>query len=120
MEQSLIEAQKAVTRRDKMVKLVNGKLFDEIIQDGYFRDEAARLATALTNPSMQDDIDQRNLIEMTKAIGHIQNWILNVTREGNTAEMQIEEWKKEEIEKSKIIDVEMEVDPITGDEFEVK
>lgn len=119
MEQGLLEAQSAVKLRDELAEMYGTPTFKEVFLEGYFKEEPARIAQALTNPSMQDDVDQRNLDEMLRAIGHMQNYLLNLTREGNTAEMQIEEWKNEEIKAAQSIGKKMEVDPITGDEYEV-
>lgn len=120
MEQlGMEESRAAVTLRDELQEMYSHPTFKKIFLDGYFTDEPARIAQALTNPSMQDEVDQRCLGEMIRGIGHTQNYLLEVVRLGNTAQLQIEE-ADEEAKQELIKEAqEIEIDPITGEEIVV-
>lgn len=120
MEVTIEEAQKIIDRRDRMTKLVSGRDFKVLFTNGYFKDEAARIAGALTNPEMMDDIDQRELFSQVKAIGHVQNYILQVKLEGDNMERALKQHYEDELEKERRANLTIEVDPITGEEIEVK
>ena len=121
MEAMTVEdAQKFVDRRDRLTELLNTDIFKEIFTEGYFRDEAARLAQAITNPGMQDDIDQREIEGQIRAIGHVQNFLLTIKQQGDAKETALTEHAEEELERQIQAEKVMEIDPITGDEYEVK
>lgn len=114
------DAQALVDDRDELAKLLKNKIFKKFIGEGYFKTEAARLANASTNPEMMDEIDQREIFSMLKGIGHLQNFILEVKRKGDNAERAIKEELERQLEEERRSNIEIEIDPITGDEIEVK
>ena len=113
------DAKKVIKLRDDLQKLFKHPTFKKVVVDGYFKNEPARIAQALTNPSMQDETDQRSLSEMLRGVGHFNNYLLNVIREGNTVEIQLEEHMKELEEEARLAETQTLTDPITGDEIEV-
>lgn len=124
---TLEDAQKFVDKRDRLTAFLLSDDFKEFFQEGYFEKEASRLAQAITNPNMQDDIDQREIDGQFRAIGHVQNYLLTIKQQGDAKEHAIKEHEDElarlEAERNqKMIDEAktMEVDPITGEEYEVK
>lgn len=114
------QAQEQVKDRDELAELLKNRRFKKFFIDGYFRDEAARLADASTNPEMMDDIDQREIFSMVKAIGHMKNYMLTIKQTGDRAEMAIKEEAERVIEEERRANMTIEVDPITGEEIEVK
>ena len=114
------DAKKAIKFRDDLQKLFKHPTFKKAIVEGYFKSEPARIAQALTNPSMQDEVDQRSLNEMLRGVGHLNNFLLNIIREGNTIEIQLEEHKAQVEEEARLAEMETVIDPITGDEIEVE
>ncbi len=60
----------------------NNKHFEKVIIDGYMRDEAARLAGMLAEPTMADEVNQRELMSAIKAIGHLRQYLINIRRTG--------------------------------------
>ena len=54
--------------------------FKTLIMEGYFKEEAARLAGLLADPSMADDINQREINSQLKALGHLRQYLMNVRR----------------------------------------
>ena len=113
------EAREIIKTKDDLEKLFKNAAFKKIISDGYFKDEAARIAQAITNPEMQDEVDQRSLDEMFRAIGHFNNYLLNVIQRGRETEIQLKEHEEEMLAAQKREDSTYEIDPITGDEIEV-
>lgn len=114
------EALADVKLRDDLIKMYKNPIFKKILVDGYFKKEPARLAQAITNPEMQDEVDQRSLNEMIRGIGHLQNYLLNITQGGNRAELLIEDHKQAIIDEQLAVEQEIEIDPITGDECVVE
>ncbi len=119
VEMTMEQAQEQVKDRDELAELLKNRRFKKFFVDGYFRDEAARLADASTNPEMMDDIDQREIFSMLKAIGHMKNYILTIKQTGDRAEAGIKEAAEQAIEEERRANIEIEIDPITGDEIEV-
>ena len=109
-----------IAMKDAILKMMATPEFILVFKDGYHRDEAARLAQAVTNPEMQDDVDQRCLREMLYAIGHSQNYLLNIVKEGRHLETQMKEAKEEAEQAALDAQKTFAVDDITGDEYEVK
>lgn len=124
MNDAVIEIDEAyalgrIKMKDAILAMMKTPEFILVFKDGYHRDEAARLAQATTNPEMQDEVDQRSLHEMICSIGHSQNYLLNIVKEGRHLESQMAEAKAEAAQAAIDADKTFEVDDITGDEFEV-
>lgn len=120
IEVSLEDAQKLIDRKTKLIKLQDNAIFKKIFVEGYFKDEAARIAQAITNPEMMDDIEQRELLSQLKAIGHMQNYMLTIRQAGTTMELALKEEEERKIQEELNANKVKEVDPITGEEFEVE
>ena len=114
---SVENAKEAIRRRDVVREFMKTEGFRQVIEEWYYKDEAARIAAGITNPEMQDEIDQRMLTEMFKAIGYLQQWILTIEQNGDGAEQALKQHEEEELEKQKMENAETEIDPITGDVF---
>ena len=124
MNDAVIEIDEAyalerIGMKDAILAMMKTPEFILIFKNGYHRDEAARLAQAITNPEMQDEVDQRSLHEMICSIGHSQNYLLNIVKEGRHLETQMVESRAEAAQAAIDAAKTFEVDDITGDEFEV-
>ena len=109
------EALKIIDKRDRLKAMYEETTFKEIIIEGYCKEEPARLAQALCNAEMQDEIDQRSLNEMIRGIGHFHNFLRNDVRQGNNIEVQLNEAEAEAQAELLREARTMEVYPITGD-----
>ena len=82
-------AQRIRVLRDNCVKLMDSKYFKDVIEDGYFKEEAARLVMAksyILNP------DQMILIDnMQYGIGALANFLESVMRRGSEMDTAIGE-----------------------------
>ncbi len=119
-QMTMEDAQKVVNKRDRLTALLSTDAFKEFFMEGYFKEEAARLAQAITHPGMQDEIDQREIDGQFRAIGHVQNYILTIKQMGDAKEQAIKDHLEEELERQISEEKVMEVDNITGDEYEIK
>ena len=125
---TLEEAKEAIELRDNLKVLYKEPTFKKVFIDGFMRDEPTRVAQALTNPEMQDEVNQRMLDEMLRSAGHLNNYLQHIIRVGNNIEIQLkdEEERKEQETKMKleaslredrIKSGEIEIDKITGEEI---
>jgi hypothetical protein len=75
--------------RDNCVKLMDSKYFKDVIEDGYFKEEAARLVMA---KSSNLNADQMKLIDnMQYGIGALANFLESVMRRGSEMDTAIGE-----------------------------
>lgn len=86
---SIDAARGAVTRKDKLVKLSQTDEFKEIFEDGYFRDEAARLVSLLSDPEFSAEDKQNELLNDMIGISSTRQYLMNVHRLGMSLERQI-------------------------------
>ena len=75
--------------RDNCVKLMDSKYFKDVIEDGYFKEEAARLVMA---KSSNLNADQMKLIDNKQyGIGALANFLESVMRRGSEMDTAIGE-----------------------------
>jgi hypothetical protein len=90
--------------RDNCVKLVENPLWKDVIDEGYFKEEAARLVMA---KSSNMNAEQKQLIDnMIYGVGALANWLESVIRRGSEMDQAIgeheetrEDLLKEEVSK---------------------
>ena len=90
--------------RDNCVKLIETPLWKDVIDEGYFKEEAARLVMA---KSSNMNADQKQLIDnMIYGVGALANWLESVIRRGSEMDQAIgeheetrEDLLKEEVSK---------------------
>tara|TARA_R110000787_G_scaffold185888_2_gene297479 strand:- start:1366 stop:1704 length:339 start_codon:yes stop_codon:yes gene_type:complete len=78
-------ADKMRSLRDSCAKLMKNKHFKDVIEIGYFKDEAARLVMAKSSPL--DDTQQKTIDGMIIGVGSLANYLNMVMRRG--ADMDI-------------------------------
>jgi len=85
-------AQRIRALRDNCAKLMKSKEFKDVIEEGYFKEEAARLVMAKS--SFMND-DQKQLIDnMIYGVGALKNWLESVMRRGDEMDQAIEGHEK--------------------------
>ena len=90
--------------RDNCVKLIETPLWKDVIDEGYFKEEAARLVMA---KSSNMNADQKQLIDnKIYGVGALANWLESVIRRGSEMDQAIgeheetrEDLLKEEVSK---------------------
>ncbi len=89
MEIESNECKKIQAQRDKCLVLMNSKSFQDVIEDGYFRDEAARLVMAKS--AELTDMQQKNIDCMILGIGGFHNYLNLILQRGRQADQQLED-----------------------------
>lgn len=90
VELSIEQAKKVIAAGDKALKLADNKLFKELVLDGYFVDEAARLAHLSADLSLT--VEQRaDVFDMIKAIGFTKAYLSMLVRRGEMAKRDLAE-----------------------------
>jgi hypothetical protein len=75
--------------RDNCVKLMDSPLWKDVIDEGYFKEEAARLVMA---KSSNMNADHKVLIDnMIYGIGALNNWLESVMRRGSEMDQALNE-----------------------------
>jgi hypothetical protein len=99
IEISLENAKKRVHLRDALIALTGNIAFKEIIQEGYFVNEASRLVLLKADPSMQDDESQTQIDNSILGVSYLRLYLHTIMRMGDTAEKAItdDEETREEI-----------------------
>jgi len=86
IELNIAEAKATVDRMKVLMKLVDNKGFQEIIEKGYFEAEAIRLVGAKASPALADDESQRELDRDIMAIGRLRQYFFAIVQQGRAAE----------------------------------
>ena len=73
-------ASKIRSIRDNCAKLMKNRNFKDVIEDGYFKEEAARLVMAKSAPLSEEQ--QRNIDGMIIGVGALANYLNMVMRRG--------------------------------------
>lgn len=90
IELSIEHAKATVARMKVFHKLVDNKDFQEIIETGYFEDEAVRLVGALASPAHSDEFNQEQMQKDISAIGRLRQYFFAIVQQGRAAEGAIE------------------------------
>lgn len=90
VELSIETAKEYLELFEEASKLPDNKSFKLVIMEGYFKEEAARLAGMLADPSMMDETNQRELMSMLKAIGHLKQYLLGIDKTGKMFKASLE------------------------------
>lgn len=90
---SIEQAESIVKTRDQIQKLFNNKLFKEIIVEGYFKDEAARLASIYNSPQL-DEKQNKEVHDQFAAIGSLRRYLNIKVMMGDSAETELADHKQ--------------------------
>jgi hypothetical protein len=101
MNMTMEEAKAALEAKEAMLRLLDNSDYKLVFEGAYFKDEAMRLPLALTNGEMQDEVDQRLLIEQVKAIGHTQVFVNSIFTKASVVKAGLEAAEKERVDAAK-------------------
>lgn len=90
IEISLEDAQANVALAEKLSRLHKNKDFQELIVEGYFRDEASRAVLLKADPEMCEDREQKQLNDIITSIGGLRQYFHKVFRLGQMSEQSME------------------------------
>jgi len=91
IEVSIEAARKDVDKMESLLRLVSNKDFIDVIDEGYFMDEASRLVILKADPSMADDGSQKIIDHGIIAIGNVRQYLQKVMQVGRMAQQGIKE-----------------------------
>lgn len=99
IEMSIQQAKEAKDMMEAVMRLSDNKDFKKVIHDDYFEKYAARLVLLKSDPSMQDERQQRDVDNSIIAVGYFRQYLSSLIQLGRQAEREIldAEQAKEEI-----------------------
>jgi len=86
-------ANKLRKMRDTCVKLTASAPWKDVIDNGYFKEEAARLVMA-KSASLIDESQQRSIDNMIVGIGSLSNYFDMIIRRGNEMETSMKDFEQ--------------------------
>jgi hypothetical protein len=101
---SIEHAQKYVNKMNSVFNLSKNKDFIDVIETGYFENEASRLVLLKADPNLQKPEDQASIIRSIDAIGHFRQYLGTIIQMGRM------------MEKSMIADIETRQELLAEDE----
>lgn len=97
-------AKKFQIMRDNCIKLMDSQPFKDVIDKGYFLDEAARLCMAKS--SDLSELQMKNIDNMIMGVGGLANYLNMLVQRGNQADQRIAD---NEITREEVLEEEREV-----------
>ena len=95
LEVRLDQARAAVNLKDDLIALQSNQAFLNVINKGYLEHEAIRLVKAKSNPTMQDEMNQKDLDNSIIAIGQLEQYFRKIIAMGTQMEKTIVDTQKE-------------------------
>lgn len=89
IEVSIDQATKTVNRMNSIFTLSKNKDFIDVIDKGYFVEEASRLVLLKADPNLQKPEDQASIIRSIDAIGHFRQYLSNCISIGRMMEKSL-------------------------------
>lgn len=99
IEIDIDDARDTVDRAAALRRLLDNSDFIRIVDDGYFRDEAARLCNVKADPEFDDDKSQANILRNINAIAPFKMYLRTILQFGDMAEraMKADEQTREDL-----------------------
>lgn len=91
IELTIDQARNTIALMQSLDRLSQNKDFQDIIDNGYFRDEAVRLVHLRSDPQMQEDHMRRNIDEQIMAVGSFRGYLNRILQQGHAAQSAIME-----------------------------
>jgi hypothetical protein len=89
IEISIDTAKSVVKRKEAVDRLFDNKDFKFIFEEGYFKEEPARLVSLLTDPEFASDERQEEIQRDMIGISALRQYLMNLLRLGYQMEQQI-------------------------------
>jgi hypothetical protein len=91
LEVSINEAKKYVDKMHSVLALTKNRDFVDVIERGYFENEASRLVLLKADPSMQKPEDQAAILKSIDAIGYFRQYLRTTIQMGRMMEKSMQE-----------------------------
>lgn len=92
IELSIAHAKEMVSKKQMAEKLASNREFKKLILDGYFKDEAVRLASLSADVQMKEHRDE--IFMNIQAISVFRQFMQNIVRMGEVAEAELREYQE--------------------------
>jgi hypothetical protein len=92
IELSMDHAKELVERKNAVLKLSNNREFKKIVLDGYFKDEAARLAGLSADVTVKANRD--DIFLAIQGISTLRQYFQMIVRMGEVAESELAEYQE--------------------------
>jgi hypothetical protein len=89
IEVSMEQARAAIQRKERLLRLMENQDFKDIILEGYFEKEPARLVSLLRDSSFQSAEDQQSIIDDMKGISSLRQYLRTVHQLGQQMEVTL-------------------------------
>lgn len=86
---SIEHAQKYVNKMNSVLTLSKNRDFIDVIEKGYFEEEASRLVLLKADPNLQKPEDQASILRSIDAIGHFRQYLGTVINLGRMMEKSL-------------------------------
>lgn len=86
VEITIEQAKQQIDNMQALDRLRKNKDFMELVEDGFMKDEAARLVLALAEPALQTEEHQKQLYKMVDAVGYFRQYLNKIYQFGHIAE----------------------------------
>lgn len=80
LEHNLNLVNEALSLSESADKLMRNPQFKKVIEQGYYKDEAIRLVSLLSEPNMQDAEQQQLIQNAMRGIGELKSWFNGLFR----------------------------------------
>lgn len=91
IEISIQTAKQHIAKMEALLALTENKHFTEVIDKGYFQEEASRLVLLRADPSMQKPEDQASILRAIDAIGSFRQYLQTTIQLGRMMEKSLRE-----------------------------
>ena len=89
IEISIDQARSVIERKNTAMKMIESPAFKEIIEEGYFREEAARLVGLMADPEFASEDKQEEIRNDMMGISALRFYIVNLLRMGSQMEQSL-------------------------------
>ena len=86
VELSIDEAKEHIQKMNALIRLSNSKDYQQVFLQGFFKDYAIQQVMLKSDPSQQNDADQKVIIENINSIGSLRVHLHGIMAQGRAAE----------------------------------
>lgn len=92
IEVSLEQVRELIAKRDMAIKLSNNREFKKLVLEGYFKEEAARLASVSAEPALE--ARREAIFGEIMAISNFRQYLDGIVRTGDMAAENLAEYEE--------------------------
>lgn len=93
IEVGMEEAKAVIARKSAVLKLESNREFKKLILEGYFKEEASRLALLSADPRIRPE-DQADAILQIQSISKLHQYLHGIIMQGTIAEQALAEYEE--------------------------